>query len=106
MPAAKNIDIDKAREEYRQGRSLRDLAADFGCSHVHLWRVLKEAGEPLRRGGPTEPLPKARAKLHEVHAAHALVLHTNGVPLREIAASLGHTEAWVKQKLKDAGVAT
>lgn len=98
------IDVDKVREEYRQGRSLRDIAKECGCSHVHLWRVLKQAGEPLRRKGPTDPLPKARASLHAVHAAHALVLHSNGVPLHEIAASLGHTEAWVKAKLRDAGI--
>lgn len=101
---ALTIDLDKAREDYRQGRSLRDLAKEYGCSHVHLWRALKAAGEPLRRVGPVDPLPKARANLHAVHAAHALVLHSNGVPLREIAASLGHTEAWVKAKLKEAGI--
>lgn len=100
------LDIPKVCQEYREGRSLRDLAREHGCSHVHLWRELLAAGEPIRKAtdAQAQKLPKAKLSLHTVHAAHAVVLYTHGVPVGEIAYSLRHTPAWVRSKLVEAGV--
>lgn len=106
MARKKLVDVPKLCQEYREGRSLRDLAQDYGCSHVFVWRALLEAGEPIRTttSARTQALPKTKQRLHHIHAAHAVLLHSNGVPVDEIAFSLRHTPAWVKSKLAEAGI--
>lgn len=107
MPRKKVVlDVPTVCREYQEGRSLRDLAKESGCSHVHLWRVLLANGVTIRGATDTQAqkLPKSRLSRNDIHAAHAVVLHSHGVPVDEIAFSLRHTPAWVRTKLAEAGI--
>lgn len=101
------IDLSKLRSDYREGKTLRELAEEWKCSHVCVWRKLKDAGEPIRKKSDTQNHKKmvaVRVDLANAHAAHAVILYDYGVPIEEIAASLRHTAGWVREKLAEAGV--
>lgn len=106
LPVDASFDVERVREEYRAGRSLRALAKEVGCSHVHVWRVLKASGESVRpKAAPRHPkMEGGRRELALVQSAHAVILFQHGVSVAEIAFSLRHTAAWVLSKLKESGV--
>lgn len=101
------FDTVKLCADYRAGKSLRELAEEWQCSHVCVWRALQSAGEPIRkRSDPRvhKQMGVAKADLANAQAAHAVILYDYGVPIEEIAASLRHTASWVREKLTEAGV--
>jgi hypothetical protein len=52
---ARVVDLDELRRQYvEEGRTLPELAPEFGMSPTNLARVARSAGIPLRgRGGPS-----------------------------------------------------
>lgn len=90
-------------EEYRQGKSLRELAADHGCSHVHIRRVLQRAGEAPRKLSGKDlqaRMSASKQRRAQIRETAAVILHGSGMPLEDIASAFGHSVAWVQTVLK------
>lgn len=103
----KPLDIAKLRQEYREGRSLRELAKEVGVSHVHVSRALKEAGEPLRKARSAEIQQRmVEAKQHKalLQQRAVSVLFLNGLSPVEIAVVLQRSFVWVGRKLREEGL--
>lgn len=108
MSKAKHVDIEKVRAEYREGKSLRELAQENGVSHVHIGRLLKGVGEAMRVPRSLEirqRMVEAKQIKAIVQQRAAVVLYTQGsMKVPEIASALGRTYDWVTRKLKEEGV--
>jgi len=102
-----SIDVEKLRQEYREGRSLRELALECGVSHVQVGRLLKTAGEPLRVPRSNEirqRMVDAKQTKAIVQQRAAAILLQSGMTPVEVATALGHTYDWVRRKAKEEGM--
>jgi len=107
VPMLAGVEVPRLIEQYEEGRSLRDLAAEIGVSHVHLARVIKANGAKMRERSSSRNPQAAnalRAKRLAIQSAHAVILYAYGVDVDEIAVSLGRTPDWVRQEVFAAGV--
>ena len=96
---------EKIRSAYREGDSLRDIAAERGISHVQVRRILQSMGEPLRV--PCKTTNDKSLTLEERVALRKkaiLILHSAAMPVAEVAAAFGHKRKWVLQLLRECGV--
>lgn len=104
----RGFSVEKLIADYEEGRSLREIAAEVGVSHVHLSRVLRANGAVMRARSSSRNTKTAndlRARRLTIQAAHAVILYSYGVDVEEIAVSLGRTPDWVVQEVVSAGVA-
>lgn len=108
VPMLAGVEVQRLVAEYEEGRSLRDIAAEIGVSHVHLARIIKANGATMRKRSSSRNPQTAnalRAKRLAIQSAHAAILYSYGVDADEIAVSLGRTVDWVRQEVHAAGVA-
>lgn len=101
------LDIEKVRQEYREGRSLRDIAAEVGYSHVHVRRLLQSAGEPIRKMQRYElqqRMRDAKDRMVDLRRRAAIALYKAGFATPEIAIVVGKTQTWVQAHLRDASI--
>ncbi len=101
------IDLEKVRQEYREGRSLRAIAQDYGYSHVHISRMLTKLGEPKRPHTNPEiqqRMREAKAKKVQLQREAAICLCKNGMQPQDVAVVLGHNLDWVRGILKEEGI--
>jgi hypothetical protein len=85
---------------YKSGKSCRKLAEHHGLSHVHVWRLLRNAGVLTPRAQRRAADPKEVAALGQKHAT---ILHKSGIPAEEIALGLRRSKIWVQKALRSAG---
>lgn len=89
-------DCMPVREQYESGRTIKDLAASFGCTPTTVSKAIKRAGGTLRALG--RPSGWSAKVLAEVMADYEA-----GRDLQEIADDLGLTRAAVRAKLRRGG---
>jgi hypothetical protein len=105
--AKQPLDIEKLRQEYREGRSLRELAQETDYSHIHLWRLLQAAGEPMRKTPRQElqtKMAEARKEQADLMRRCVILLFKGGVTIPEIAVALGYKAVWVRSVLREASI--
>ncbi len=106
VPRLKGRPIDLLVVEYEEGKTLRQIAADVGVSHVHVARLLKANGAKMRpRSGNTAKANALKADFAAVQAAHAVILYAYGAPVDEIAVSLRRPASWVADQIRESGAA-
>ena len=106
-PKTPKHDVEWMRQEYREGRSLREIAADVGYSHVHVRRLLQAVQEPIRaipKGDLQKRMVEARTKLAELQAKAVPILFKSGMDVASIATAFQKRPEWVLTVLRDAQV--
>lgn len=85
--------VNELIAQYRQGSSLRDLAAAFGVHHRTAAEHLARRGEPMRpRGLQAKFVPEATR------------LYESGMPLVEVGRRFGVSQGAVRHALASRGV--
>ena len=101
------LDLERLRQEYREGRSLRELAKETPYSHIHLWRMLKAQGEPMRQPPKHElqtKMVQARKDQSELVRRSVVTLFKGGFTVPEVSVVLNRKAVWVREVLREASI--
>jgi hypothetical protein len=94
MGRRRDEDDDKAVIRlYRQGRTVREIAAELGCAHGTVWNRLVKAGVPRRAAG--KPAADLEGLVRRYRA---------GDPVSEIARDAGITDVGLQLRLRRHGI--
>lgn len=95
-PPLNDLDVDQLVQRYRNGETLRELAADVGCSQKAIsWR-LRARGEVLR---PAHSKPLDIPDVEDLIQAYI-----DGQPMSKVTARAGISDKTLKRRLEQRGI--